>query len=56
MVDRILLLFVVATLVSDRVVTLKDGHGSLNIMTVNGTVVVDQLDLKQAIANLRTPI
>jgi hypothetical protein len=35
-------------------VSVQYDNGSLNIMTVNGTVMVDQLDLKQAIASLQT--
>jgi hypothetical protein len=49
----LLLLTFVSEARHDRV-QLEYNNGSLNIITGNGTVMVDQLDLKQAIANLQT--
>jgi hypothetical protein len=37
----------------DNQVSFEYDNGSLNIVTMNGTVMVDQLDLKQAVVSLR---
>jgi hypothetical protein len=50
----ILLFGLLATCMASRVRLVSNDNGSLSIMTVNGTVMVDQLDLKEAFANLQT--
>jgi hypothetical protein len=52
---EVILLFLTAACFGSRV-KLEYDNGSLNILTINGTVMVDQLDLKQAIASLRSEL
>jgi hypothetical protein len=50
--SMVLLLFpLILTCFGSRI-SVREDNGSLNIMTVNGTVMIDQLDLKEAIASL----
>jgi hypothetical protein len=50
------LLYALIAMCTSSQVSVKYDNGSLNIVTVNGTVMVDQLDLKQAIASLRSEL